>query len=427
MAISQGRLRRKLYLFSPLPPQRNGLADYLAEYLPFLALDFELFLVAESGMRDAARSALASLPGVQVIDESEFLARQPEPDAQTFYNLGNNADCTYELDYLHRFPGAVIVHDISLFFLHQLAAQRARANSMLGSWLVEDGYGVPEDFLNRDGSLGRTPGELYQECLMLKRIARSARGLMVHTRYAEQRLRGATEGVPVGRPGAAAFVRIPHFVLEVKPQAPDVVAEVLDRFDVEPSDFLLLVPGFLTGNKMLYEVMAACHQVQAECPGLKLLFAGEERADEYPVSHRLAQLWPHPQGRPTVTGYLEADELDALLQRADLSFVLRYPTYGESSGILPRAAMGGGRVLSVNIGAYPEFQSPQVNHVPVGAAAVPALAQGIREAHQAWLADPPSERSERQLSEATRLQALSPAALYPALRQWLDHAWEGRS
>ncbi|MFZ2986989.1 hypothetical protein [Ideonella sp.] len=414
---------RRLYLFSPLPPQRNGLADYLVEYLPFLAADFELYLVAESGLRDAARLALGKLEGVQVIDESEFLARQPEPGAQTLYNLGNNADCTYELDYLHRFPGAVIVHDISLFFLHQLAAQRARANSLLGSWLFEDGYQVPEDFLNRDGSLGRTPGELYQECLMLKRIAQSARGLMVHTRYAEQRLRGATEGVSVGPSGEVAFTRIPHFVLEVRPQAPESVAALLARFGVESEDFLLLVPGFLTGNKMLYEVMAACHQVQADCPGLKLLFAGEERADEYPVSERVAQLWPETANRPVVTGYLEAEELDALLQRADLSFVLRYPTYGESSGILPRAAMGGGRVLSVNIGAYPEFESPQVSHVPVGSAALPALAQGIRDAYQAWLADPPSEREERQLSEAARLQALAPQALYPALHQWLEQSW----
>ena len=36
--------RRRLYVFSPLPPQRNGLADYIVEYLPMLAEDFDLFL-----------------------------------------------------------------------------------------------------------------------------------------------------------------------------------------------------------------------------------------------------------------------------------------------------------------------------------------------------------------------------------------------
>jgi hypothetical protein len=28
------------------------------------------------------------------------------------------------LDYLHRYPGTVILHDISLFYLHQIALQQ---------------------------------------------------------------------------------------------------------------------------------------------------------------------------------------------------------------------------------------------------------------------------------------------------------------
>jgi hypothetical protein len=82
-------------VFSPLPPQRNGLADYLLEYLPALSRDFDLCLVAEAGSRDAVREALARMPGLEtlsVIDEMQFLARQPDPQAQVLYNLGNNGD-----------------------------------------------------------------------------------------------------------------------------------------------------------------------------------------------------------------------------------------------------------------------------------------------------------------------------------------------
>jgi hypothetical protein len=116
---------------------------------------------------------------------------------------------------------------------------------------------------------------------------------------------------------------------------------MLARCRIGPEDVLLLVPGFLTGNKMLYEVLAAYRQVQPEAPRLRLVFAGEERPSEYDLSARIAAWWPGGDG-PAVTGYLDAQTLDALLARADLSFVLRYPTYGESSGILPRAALGAG-------------------------------------------------------------------------------------
>lgn len=411
--------RRRLYLFSPLPPQRNGLADYIVEYLPMLAADFELYVVAESGRAAEASAALAGLR-LKVLDEAAFLARQPEPDAQILYNVGNNGDCAYMLDHLHRFPGTVIVHDVSLFYLHQVALQMERANGMFNHWVRDTGYEVPADFVARDGGLSRTPGLLYQECLMVRRIAGSARGLMLHSRYAEARFRGGAFDVPLGVEHGRPLERIPHFVLPPAPAAADA-GEVLQRFGVEPEDILLLVPGFLTGNKMLYEVLVAYARARSAHPRLKLLFAGEERASEYAVSERIRQLWPDGDG-PRVTGYLDARELDILLGRADLSFVLRYPTYGETSGILPRAVMGGGRVVTVDIGSYPEFESPLIDHVSIGAGLVDELHASIESACAGL--PTPAVRAERRALEAHRAETLSPRSLYPRVRKLLDAAWE---
>jgi hypothetical protein len=279
---------------------------------------------------------------------------------------------------------------------------------------------VPDDFVARDGSLGRTPGLLYQECLMVRRIAGSARGLMLHSRYAEARFRGGSFDVPLGAEHGRPLERIPHFVLPPAAAAPDA-EQVLRRFGVEPDDILLLVPGFLTGNKMLYEVLVAFLRAQHQHPRLKLLFAGEERASEYAVSDRIRQLWPDGDG-PGVTGYLDARELDILLGRADLSFVLRYPTYGETSGILPRAVMGGGRVATVDIGSYPEFESPLIDHVSIGAGLVDQLHACI----QSTCAQLPTpvQRASRRAAEAQRADALSPRSLYPRVRGLLDAAWQ---
>ena len=237
--------RRRLYVFSPLPPQRNGLADYIVEYLPMLMQDFDLHLVAESGHPTAARARFALQPAITVIDEAHFLARQPEPSAQILYNIGNNDDCAYMMDHVHRFPGVVIVHDVSLFYLHQVTAQRARANGLMSRWLTEAGHEIPDDFLGRDGSVTRTPGTIYQECLMVGQIARPAQGLMVHTAYAERRLRGGALGVEIGSAHRRPLARIPHFVLTPPAQHnAEEDREVLDRFGVADSDFLMLVPGF---------------------------------------------------------------------------------------------------------------------------------------------------------------------------------------
>lgn len=420
--IREGVARRRLYVFSPLPPQRNGLADYILEYLPLLARDFEVCVVSESGHAAETRRAMEQMPHVEVVSEAHFLARQPDRQAQVLYNVGNNGDCAYMLDHVHQFPGAVIIHDVSLFYLHQVAAQQSRSNAIMGAWLAADDYAVPTDFLHGDGSLAKTPGLVYQECLMVKRLCQAAQGVMVHTAYAERRLRGGATGVALGHSHRRPLLRMPHFVLPPPPPTDATqVAEVLARYAVEPEDFLILVPGFLSGNKMLYEILMAFREASAQGHSdMKLLFAGEEREQEYRLSERINALWPTGT-RPLVTGYLSAQDLDILLGRADLSLVLRFPTYGESSGILPRAAMGGGDVITVDIGAYPEFESASVQTIPVGAGAVAALTDGLLRSHaQRGRGE---ARQARQNKEATQAKALSPQALYPRLRQWLDDVW----
>ena len=43
----QGRDRHRLVVFSPLPPLRNGIADYTAELLPTVAAGSETFVVID--------------------------------------------------------------------------------------------------------------------------------------------------------------------------------------------------------------------------------------------------------------------------------------------------------------------------------------------------------------------------------------------
>jgi glycosyltransferase involved in cell wall biosynthesis len=408
--------RPVLYLFSALPPQRNGLADYIAEYLEPLARDYRLSLVADSiATREiAAHHACASF---EVIDEAAFSARMPDPEARILYNLGNNKDCIFMLDYLHRYPGTVILHDVSLFYLHQITLQQQRANGMMNRWLLEDGYRLPDLFINADGSLASTPGFVYQECLMVRRVVESARSVVVHSGYAHRRaLGGVTDpGQPTDL--ARKFCRMPHFVLTPPEQTAAESAVTLARFGLKPDDFVCVVPGFLTGNKMLYEVLVAFQRAKPRHARLKLVYAGEERKDEYDISEKIELLYPDGDG-PIVTGYLASEELDALLNRADLSFVLRYPTYGETSGILPRAVMGGGRVVTVDIGSYPEFESELIERVPVG----PGLPTALEAAIDRAIASHPTEapRILRQAEARRRTAAMAPGALYGSLRNAIE-------
>lgn len=419
-ATSPAPSRPVLYLFSALPPQRNGLADYIAEYLEPLARDYRLSLVADSvAFRDVAQR-FADAP-FEVIDEAAFSARMPDEDARILYNLGNNKDCIFLLDYLHRYPGTVILHDVSLFYLHQITLQAQRANGMMNRWLQEDGYRLPDLFVNPDGSLHATPGFVYQECLMVRRVVESARSVVVHSGYAHRRALGGVTDPRAPSDLARKFCRMPHFVLTPPEQSAAEQQATLARFGIAKDDFVCVVPGFLTGNKMLYEVLVAYQRARPRHPRLRLVYAGEERPDEYDISEKIALLYPEGDG-PVVTGYLASEELDALLNRADLSFVLRYPTYGETSGILPRAVMGGGRVVTVDIGSYPEFESELIERVPVGAGLPAALEAAIDRAVAAHDTEPP--RILRQAEARRRTAAMAPSALYGSLRNAIEQGFQ---
>jgi hypothetical protein len=84
--------------------------------------------------------------------------------------------------------------------------------------------------------------------------------------------------------------------------------------------------------------------------------------------------------------------------------------------------MGGGRVVTVDIGSYPEFESPLIEHVSIGADLVDQLHACILATCTAL----PSvvERAARRAAEAQRAEALSPRALYSQVRALLDSAWE---
>ena len=408
--------RAPLYLFSALPPQRNGLADYIAQYLEPLARDYQLAVVADSTVAKDIAAHYTDAP-FEVIGEARFCARYTEGEARVLYNLGNNRDCIFMLDYLHRYRGTVILHDISLFYLHQIALQQQRANAMMGRLLLEDGYKLPDYCLKADGALAHSPGVAYQECLMVRRIVESARSVVVHSGYAHRRALGGVTDPGVQGGLQRKFCRMPHFVLPPPDVSSADNAATLVRFGFRSEDFLLVVPGFLTGNKMLYEVLVAYRRAKLRHSRIKLIYAGEERPDEYPISEKIAALWPDGDG-PLVTGYLSSDELDILLNRADLSFVLRYPTYGETSGILPRAAMGGGRVVTVDIGSYPEFESDQMECIPVGPGLPAALEASIDRA----IFDQPGQapRVLKQAEARRRAAAMAPAALYGSLRNAIE-------
>src|SRR3954468_19581893 len=98
--------RPDLVLFSPLPPARNGIADYTASILPDLDSEFNLFLVVDD-VQPAPSAGTGTVLGVaEYVRHERSFTHVPH-----IYQLGNNSGHRYLLPFMEKHPGLTTVHD----------------------------------------------------------------------------------------------------------------------------------------------------------------------------------------------------------------------------------------------------------------------------------------------------------------------------
>ena len=178
-----------------MPPERSGIADYSALLLPALRERIDVEVVRRGRKRPVRGTDLA------------------------LYHVGNNPDAHgWIVDALRRRPSGqpsvVVLHD---FVLHHLVA-----GLTIGR---RDGHGYLDAMEREGGVVGRLLGHgvldkrippLWEsrpeEFHLAGEVLDLATGLIVHSRYVEERARAAGFEGPVWR--------IPHPAWEVPPVAP---------------------------------------------------------------------------------------------------------------------------------------------------------------------------------------------------------------
>src|SRR5207237_4934108 len=101
--------RRRMALFTPLPPCRSGIADYNAAFLPYLARHFaiDIFVDGYATSDSHLREHFA------IFSHQDFERRSAQYDV-VVYEMGNSEFHAYMLSYLARHPGVVVLHDAYL-------------------------------------------------------------------------------------------------------------------------------------------------------------------------------------------------------------------------------------------------------------------------------------------------------------------------
>ena len=106
-----------IIMFSPLPPRKNGIADYCWELLGPLSRVTNCTVVVDDGTLRAEAPT-----GVLVLEATEYCGRAAAfAPALHVYQMGNNRDHVYMLPFVARKPGLLVLHDPTLHHLLECA------------------------------------------------------------------------------------------------------------------------------------------------------------------------------------------------------------------------------------------------------------------------------------------------------------------
>jgi glycosyltransferase involved in cell wall biosynthesis len=320
--------------FSPLPPDRSGIAAYSAELLLQLASRHEIEAFVDDGAGGPGAAGIDPIPGVLVRGAHDFPWRAAtRPFDACVYQLGNQLCHAYIWPYMVRYPGLVVIHDGQL---HHARAASLIAQGRLDDYRAEFSYCHPrapralhEVVIT---GLGGAVRSLYYDHPMVRIPVEAARVAAVHNPMLAQEL---SDQIPGSR-----IVSIRQGVRDLTAgQTP--FSEALRAQLGIPADSMVLVAfGQITPEKRLWSVVKALGQLNVAglAPEPWLVCVGAT-ADYYDV--RRAAAVAGIADRVVVTGYVPDRELGSYLALADACVCLRWPTGRETSASWLRCVAAG--------------------------------------------------------------------------------------
>jgi glycosyltransferase involved in cell wall biosynthesis len=323
--------------YSPLPPERSGIADYSAQLIPALGRRVGLHVVP---------------PGAR---------RPPRHVDIDLYHVGNNADSHgWIVDALRRRPGVVVLHE---FVLHHLVAGmtlgRGDAEGYLSAMQREAGsvgrllaHGVV------DGLIQPLWEHRPEDFPLAQEVLGDAVALVVHSRYVEARVR------ETGYEGRIWRLPMPAW------SDPPVGERRLpgDRFPIVGSF------GYLNFTRRIPQLLDAFAELRERFPSA-LLVLGGAASPRFEIEDRLLPL--QREGALLRMHHLPEETLWQLLADCDLVVSLRHPTMGETSAMALRALSVGTPLVASDAGWFSELPDGVVLKVPPGDGEAEVLAEAL--------------------------------------------------
>lgn len=332
----------KVALWSPLPPAPSGVADYVAESLPFVAARCDLVVVVEDPSAvdpDIARQFRVVRP-----------AEVPALDLD-LYHLGNSPVHGYVYRAAVSRPGVSVLHEWSL---HELVLHETVGRGDIALYLrqMRHEHGPVGAFVARQVVRGLGGEVLPSRFALNERLLESSLGIVGTTRFIVDQVARRLPDRPT--------CHVPLHALGAAQPIPDRAA-ARRALGLPAEALVVTAPGFATNSKRLDVAIRAAARIRKEDPSLRLVVAGAVDGS-LPLAAWAAQAG---LGEALIlTGRVSMEDLVRHIVAADIVLALRYPSRGEMSAVLLRA-LAVGRPTLVTAGTPAAWEFPEGAVVPI--------------------------------------------------------------
>lgn len=320
--------------FSPLPPDRSGIAAYCAELLPELASRHHIEAFVDDGRHRPGVAGTDPVAGVLIRGAHDFPWRHAtQPFDACVYQLGNERCHDYIWPYMLRYPGLVVIHDGQL---HQARAAGLIERGRLDEYRAEFSYCHPSapQALHEVviSGMGAAVGSMYYNHPMVRIPVESARIAAVHNPLLTEELSEEYD--------TATILPIRQGVRDMTGGATGRSEDLRAALGIPGQAVIFVAFGRTTPEKRLPEIVKALSEVTAAgCVPEPWLLCVGATADYYDIRHDAGEAGI--ADRVLVTGYVPDRDLSRYLMLADACLCLRWPTGRETSAAWLRCLAAG--------------------------------------------------------------------------------------
>ncbi len=345
--------RPRLAVWTPLPPQQTGVADYSVELLQQLRTQCDVEVFVDDGYLPP----LELLRRLRIFHFTAFQRRHAQdPFDAVIYQLGGSLFHHYMYEPLQRHPGIVVLHD--LLWSCVLYAYALSKGGGIGDFRRDvmelEGPAALEEFQSFERLSPELDPDVREEALwdflcrypMLRRIVDCSPAQVVPFPTAAAELR---RRYPNANPHTVQMgVVDPHAGL---PRAAAVSARA--RLRLSPSTLVMGVFGIVHPFKRLETCVRAVAALAGEQTDLRLLIVGRALDPAYEQRLRTLAEALGVADKVVLTGHVSRDDFDVHLLATDVVLNLRFPFLSQMSATLMRAIAAGKPVV---ISDHPDWR-----------------------------------------------------------------------